>query len=165
MRRIVAMKPAAVVLSNADMYVPGNGSKWDWQVPPAQWRDGLRRTYARLTSAGIRTVVMRDNPHTPFDIPRCLSRRAAKLPRAGACDYELNTSLSRTGIAIQNEAARGLPVGFVDMTDRICSTARCPAVRNGIVVFTDDNHLTATFSRSVAPVLSQRLDAALNLSR
>lgn len=161
MRRIIATRPAAVVLSNADMYVPGNGSKWDWQVPPNQWRAALRRTYARLTSAGIPTVTMRDNPHTPFDIPRCLSRRAASLPRAGACDYELESALSPVGIALQNEAAKGLPIRFVDMTDRICSSARCPAVRDGIVVFTDDNHLTASFSRAVAPVLAERLDAAL----
>ena len=161
MRRIIRIRPAAVVLSNADMYVPGNGGRWDWQIPPAQWRDALRRTYARLASAGIPTVVMRDNPHTPFDVPRCLSRRAAKLPRAGSCDYELKPSLSATGIAAQNDAARGLPIRFVDMTDQICSTARCPAVRNGIVVFTDDNHLTASFSRALASVLAKRLDAAL----
>jgi hypothetical protein len=34
-------------------------------------------------------------------------------------------------------------------------------VRAGVVVFTDDNHLTASFSRLVAPVLGARLDAAL----
>jgi hypothetical protein len=34
-------------------------------------------------------------------------------------------------------------------------------IRNGVVVFTDDNHLTASFSRSVAPVLGERLAAAL----
>jgi hypothetical protein len=36
-------------------------------------------------------------------------------------------------------------------------------VRNGVVVFTDDNHLTPSFSRSVAPVLGARLSAALGL--
>jgi hypothetical protein len=32
-----------------------------------------------------------------------------------------------------------------------------------VVVFTDDNHLTASFSRSVAPALGARLAAALGL--
>jgi hypothetical protein len=34
-------------------------------------------------------------------------------------------------------------------------------MRNGVVVFTDDNHLTASFTRSLAPALGARLDAAL----
>jgi hypothetical protein len=57
-------------------------------------------------------------------------------------------------------------VRLVDMNDVICPTtaARCPVVRNGTVVFTDDNHLTASFSRSVAPVLGARLAAALGLA-
>jgi hypothetical protein len=47
------------------------------------------------------------------------------------------------------------------MNDAICATSRCPTTVNGTVVFTDDNHLTATFSRALAPVLGQRLERAL----
>jgi hypothetical protein len=52
-------------------------------------------------------------------------------------------------------------VGVVDMNDQVCAAPRCPTVRGGVVVFTDDNHLTASFSRSTAPVLGARVDAAL----
>ena len=54
-----------------------------------------------------------------------------------------------------------LPIAFVDMNDAICSTTLCAVTRNGIVVFTDDNHLTASFSRSVAPLLGTRVEQAL----
>jgi len=47
------------------------------------------------------------------------------------------------------------------MNDRICDTARCEVVRNGEIVFTDDNHLTASFSRTLAPALGERVAAAL----
>jgi hypothetical protein len=33
-------------------------------------------------------------------------------------------------------------------------------VRDGVIVFTDDNHLTASFSRSTAPALGARVAAA-----
>jgi hypothetical protein len=69
--------------------------------------------------------------------------------------------LSGAAIAAQSNAARGLPVRFIDMNDQICSTPSCGVIRNGVVVFTDDNHLTASFSRSVAPVLGDRLVAAV----
>jgi hypothetical protein len=160
LQRIVAMKPAVALLSSWDHYVPVDGEANDWQMSPAAWQRGLRRTYARLTAAGIPTVAMRGTPRTWFDVPACLSRRAARLPFAGDCTYARDAAASRVAIDAQTAAGRGLPVRFVDMNDQICATARCSVVRNGTVVFTDDNHLTASFTRSLAPVLGPRLVAA-----
>jgi peptidoglycan/LPS O-acetylase OafA/YrhL len=164
LRRIITMHPAAVVLSSWDHYIPPDGAAEDWQVSPSMWERGLRRTYARLAAAGIHIIVLRDVPRTRFDVPACLSRRAARLPLAGACTYDRATSVSRTAIAAQDRAAQGLPVRLIDMNDQICATPRCGVVRNGAIVFTDDNHLTASFSRSIAPVLGQRIAAALDAS-
>lgn len=161
LRRIIATRPAAVVLSSWDHYIPPDGTAADWQVSPSMWERGLRRTYERLAAAGIHTIVLRDVPRTGFDVPACLSRRAARLPFAMACTYDRATSLSRIAIAAQDRAARGLPVMLVDMNDQICDTPSCVVVRNGAIVFTDDNHLTATFSRSIAPVLGRRIAAAM----
>jgi hypothetical protein len=161
LQRIIAMRPAAVVLSSWDHYVPRDGRADDWQLSPAVWQRGLRRTYERLTAAGIRTIVLRDVPHMDFDVPACLSRRAARLPFARACTYDRLASLSPLAVAAQDAAARGLPVRLIDMNDQVCDTPRCQVVRNGAIVFTDDNHLTATFSRSIAPVLGRRIAAAM----
>ena len=157
--RIIKTRPTAVILSSWDHYMPVDGTGTDWQVTPQMWQSGLRRTYARLADAGIPIVVIRGTPRTWFDVPACLSRRAATLPFSPACDYERAKSLSDVAVAAQNRAARGLPIRFVDMNDQICASARCGVVRNRVVVFTDDNHLTASFSRSVAPVLGARLAA------
>lgn len=160
-QRIIAMRPAAVILSSWDHYMPPDGTGSDWQVSPESWQRGLRRTYERLTAAGVNVLAIRGTPRTWFDVPACLSRRAARLPFARACEYRPERALSPVAIAAQNEAARGLPIAFVNMNDLICATLPCPAIRNGIVVFTDDNHLTASFSRSVAPQLGQRIAAAM----
>jgi peptidoglycan/LPS O-acetylase OafA/YrhL len=162
LQRIITMRPAAVVLSSWDHYIPPDGRAEDWQVSPSMWERGLRRTYARLTAAGIRTIVLRDVPRTGFDVPACLSRRAARLPFARACTYERATSVSRIAIAAQDRAARGLPVTVLDMNDQVCDTPRCQVVRNGAIVFTDDNHLTASFSRSIAPALGERVAAVMD---
>ena len=161
LQRIIAMRPSAVILSSWDHYLSMDGKGSGWQVTPEGWRNGLRRTYSRLAEAGIRTVAIRGTPRTWFDVPRCLSRRAANLPGARSCTYAREGSLNKIAVAAQSEAARGLPVPFIDMNDQICATARCPVVRNGVVIFTDDNHLTASFSKSVAPVFAERLAAAL----
>jgi peptidoglycan/LPS O-acetylase OafA/YrhL len=160
-RRIIELRPALTILSSWDHYMPPDGKGSEWQVTPNAWRTGLRRTYARLTAARIRTVAIRGTPRTWFDVPTCLSRYAAKLPAATRCEYERERALSRVAIDAQNDAARGLPVRFVDMNDQICARERCGVMRNGVVIFTDDNHLTASFSRSVAPVLAARIEAAV----
>jgi hypothetical protein len=160
-RRIIAMKPAAAILSSWDHYLPPDGRGSEWQVSPDMWERGLRRTYERVSNAGVPVIAMRGTPRTWFDVPACLSRRAARLFMARECNYDRSRSLSPLAVAAQNRAARGLRVAFVDMNDRICSTPRCAAQQNGIVMFTDDNHLTATFSTSLAPAVGERLEAAM----
>ncbi|MEP6620293.1 MAG: acyltransferase family protein [bacterium] len=161
MQRIIARHPSAVILSSWDHYVLVQGKAGRWQVGADEWQRGLRRTYVRLVAAGIPVIIIRGTPRTWFDVPGCLSRRAAKLFMAGACEYDRADALSQVAIDAQTTAAKGLPVRFVDMNDQVCPTQRCGVVRKGVVIFTDDNHLTATFSRSVAPVLGERIAAAL----
>jgi hypothetical protein len=43
------------------------------------------------------------------------------------------------------------------MTDQICPGHSCPAMRHGLIVYRDDNHLTGSFAESLAPVLRTRL--------
>jgi hypothetical protein len=165
-QRIIAMRPAAAVLSSWDHYMPVDGKGSDWQVTPEMWQRGLRRTYERLSAAGIPVVAIRGTPRTWFDVPACLSRQAASLPGARECTYDRARSLSPVAIDAQIRAASGLNVAIVDMNDEICGAGRCPVMRDDIVYFTDDNHLTATFSRSMASVFGSRVEAAIaKLSR
>lgn len=160
-QRIIGAKPRAVILSNWDHYIPVQGPGLVWQVAADEWMRGLRRTYSRFSEAGIKVIVMRGTPRTFVDVPVCLSRRAAKLPFAGSCDYDRARAFAPPAIDAQNRAAQGLNVSFIDMNDQICATPVCSPVRNGIVVFTDDNHLTASFTRLLGSTLGSRLSNIL----
>jgi hypothetical protein len=161
MRRLGAERPRAVILSNADYYMEGDGV--EPRLPESVWAEGLRRTYARLTRLGIQVIVMRDVPWAPFDVPSCLSRRAARLPMAGDCRFEPNRGFMARAQRAQDKAGRGLGVRFIDMNDQLCDMGggRCATERDGVVLYTDDDHISRTFSRSLGPVLGERLDAAL----
>jgi len=52
-------------------------------------------------------------------------------------------------------------VTLVDLTDAVCPTEACSVVQNGIIKFRDNNHLTATFARSLAPALEAALAPVL----
>lgn len=158
--RILSLRPNLVMLSSYDHYVSADGGEWG--VTPATWRDGLRRTYATLSAAGLTTVAMRDVPNVPFDVPSCLSRRASSAPFSQRCLYDLRSSLHRDAFIAQTDAARGLPnLALVNMTDRVCARSPCAVVQRGTVVYRDDDHLTATFSRAEADVLGDRIAAAV----
>jgi peptidoglycan/LPS O-acetylase OafA/YrhL len=161
--RIVALRPSFVVLSSYDHYLGLEGKISAWNVTPSIWRDGLRRTYSLLASAEIRTIVLRDVPDVGFDVPACLSRQASGAPmRLRSCQYDLAASLHPDGVRAQNDAARGLSnVAFVDMNDRLCQRGTaCPVIVRGSIVYKDDDHITASFSRAEGPVLGSRIAAA-----
>jgi hypothetical protein len=159
------------VLSSYDEYVtrdaePSAARTSDGRVSPNAWGRGLRRTYARLAGAGVPVVAIRGTPYPGFDVPACLSRRAARLPMADACQYARDEALHAAARAAQRSAVhdvagRGLPVTAIDLADEVCAAARCGVLRDGRVVFTDGNHLAASFTRSTAGSLGARLDAAL----
>ena len=52
-------------------------------------------------------------------------------------------------------------VRFLDVADRVCGPAFCPAVIGNVLVYLDDNHLTASYSTSMAPLVEGDVLAAL----
>ena len=53
-------------------------------------------------------------------------------------------------------------VGFLDLTDHLCTDTVCPPEIGNVMVYLDDNHLSASYARSLAPVVSLLLPAALD---
>jgi hypothetical protein len=51
----------------------------------------------------------------------------------------------------------------LNLNDLICAgKGRCQVVLNDMIIFRDHHHLTATFSRSLAPPLERALDRVLS---
>jgi hypothetical protein len=163
MRRLASERPSAVILSNADNYLEAeSGTERMPRLPEAVWAEALRRTYARLNRMGVDVIVMRGLPWVPFDVPSCLSRRAAGLPLSTDCGFAPDHGFMARAQRAQDRSARGLRVRFIDMNDQVCGVAaRCATERGGVVLYTDDNHISSSFSRSLGQVLGERVEAAL----
>ena len=52
-------------------------------------------------------------------------------------------------------ADRPANVVFADLTDYLCTDDTCPVVIGNIVVYRDRSHFTATFARTLAPMLAE----------
>ncbi|MEU8420986.1 acyltransferase family protein [Micromonospora sp. NPDC048835] len=113
----------------------------------------LSQTWSELTSAGLPLVILRDTPSFTVDMAECVS---AHRERLSACAQPRKRALA-WGIP-QERAASALPdVRLADLNDAICPTEPCPAVIDGLLVYRDAHHLTATYARSLAPRLHDRL--------
>ena len=155
---IIARHPALIIAASfTSRFGDAPGPQADAQL--TRLTTGTRALLDRLTAAGLRVVLLRDTPLPPFDVLTCLARRALH-PWLGvrSCGFERSAALDPRVFEAEQRAAVGLPgVQLLDMTDEVCPTPACPAVRETMIVYRDRTHLTGTFARSLAPVIEARL--------
>ena len=157
-RAIVAMHPSAVLMASY------NGATLRGDDSPAprlsaeEIRSGTRRTLEGLLQADAPIVVLRDTPLPPFDIPTCVARLVSRSESARSCDFEASVALNEAAHDAELRAADGLRnVYSLDMDDLICRGSYCPATQDGVPIYRDVNHMTATFTETLAPALRARL--------
>lgn len=105
----------------------------------------------------ISTVfAVRDNPRMKENIPLCLEY--VDDPMKCAIDREQGIS---DEVPWENTA--GIPdnVIFADLSDYFCDEQTCYPVIGNIIVYRDNNHLTAAYSKTMAPALKAPLEKAL----
>ncbi len=145
-----ADKPDLVFLSNSNYEQTAAGGT-------EGMAHGLIKTYERLVKAGIHVVVLRDTPQSTQNVAECAD---ANRTRLAACAFSREDGLARRDHA-QQVAIDAVPkVKLIDLTDAICPADQCAPVIGGVLVWRDSNHMTDTYSRTLAP----RLVKALKLS-
>src|SRR5581483_9875219 len=105
----------------------------------AAWRSGLRAVLEGLTRAGVAVAVIRDTPRQFKSFAKCLADGGGSR-----CDRARSQALPASpDVDVAREF--GDAVQVLDLSDRICTKAICPGMINGMVVYHDSEHLTATF--------------------
>jgi peptidoglycan/LPS O-acetylase OafA/YrhL len=159
LHRIMEVRPTLVVMANSVGYIkrPGESDGFS-QLSYGQWEEGTRTTFVSLDSAGVRGLLLRDTPRAKADVPICLSRAAYFGWEQQECSAERDAALYPEIYHLEQQAASGLPhVSTVDLSDLICGPIVCETLQGGNVVYRDHSHLTATYARSLAPALAQRI--------
>ncbi|MBA2560541.1 MAG: hypothetical protein H0V07_11780 [Propionibacteriales bacterium] len=126
------------------------------------WVSGYRDYLSVWASAGIPVLVIRDTPvprETISSIPDCLAIHGND---ATSCSGPRGRWVQPDPLAEAATSLANSRVGVVDLTDLFCDNSQCFAVVGGVVVYFDGSHLTATFARTVAPVLAPYLEAMVH---
>ena len=167
LKEIVAIGPLLVVISSHQLaYVPGPGRhSAAMTTSPHDWVSGVERSLRVLTERGIRVAYIRDTPRMSVHVPTCLSRAVMHHRSAEACGRSRSLATDETTFAGEVATLRKVPgTSVIDVTDRFCDRELCPAIRNGIVVYRDNNHVSEDYVRGLQEELAARLDMAAGTS-
>jgi hypothetical protein len=106
--------------------------------------------------------VIRDTPRPGFNVPACLARAfSGGAPSTQPCPYFLSEAVLPAALELERRAVEGRAgTALLDLNDAICAGVICPVHKDGVVLFHDSQHLSASFARSLAGLLWQRLPPA-----
>lgn len=162
--RIVQMHPTMVVVTNDRTYNIVVGDKLPLTdtsaVARRAWHDGLVQTLTELTPSGARVLVLEDTPQPGADVPRCLVKF---IDHPTQCDVTPSRALHPGMAGLERHAASVVPgVSYFSMNAHLCDEKVCPVSRDGVVRFSDKDHLAVRFSAMLAPALSDELTRVLH---
>lgn len=121
------------------------GTKAVPDAPDERLPAGLDRVVEAVAASGTQVLLVRDNPRFGEDMFTCLEQRGDECARPksdvlAAEDPSLPLSVDPR-------------VSVVDLSSYLCPKGVClPAIGN-VAVYLDDNHLTGTYARSLAPAV------------
>lgn len=112
------------------------------------------RAWRRLAAVGIPVVTIRDNPRFGFDVPACLESH----PDGVGCARPRTDVYSPVNPV---ETAEGVPPSAVhlDLTRFLCGVRLCEGTAGNVLIYRDDNHLTATYAATLTRPLHNSLRA------
>lgn len=150
-KQVIDTKPQAVI-STMSRYRVIDGAVLSFEESKQPLASMLAQALKPIHDAGVKTVVLRDSPRPEVNIPDCVSKNESSLSK---CALPQTDVLWADGSDVR-AAENSTTIELVDLTSAFC-TERCPAVIEGILVYRDNNHLTATYARTLHQQLGNGL--------
>ena len=146
LNRIADIKPKYIIVTSLSIYVP------EYQELKVGWD----QTLPQLRATGAQLLYIRDTPYPNRHVPECVS---GALDNSSKCDFDLNNMNRIEPIVTDQLRGENLDIPIFDFTSYLCDGARCHGVRNGILIYSDNSHLTATAARVLTEAFRQTVRA------
>lgn len=117
---------------------------------------GFVEQWRRLADLDIPVLAVRDNPRFDYDVPDCVRQNGRE---DDPCGVDRDTVYAADPPYTQLDVPPN--VTFLDLADYVCDDTRCPAVIGNVLVYLDDNHLTASYATTLAPVIEDQVVSAV----
>lgn len=121
--------------------------------------EGLVRVWRDINKAGIPILVIKDNPRPIKASILCIKKN--KFSNLQACQNSMKSAMLFDPQPGAVSKLNSNLTKLVDFTNVYCVNGKCDAVIGGVIVNRDENHLTNTFARTLAPYLELEMKASL----
>lgn len=119
--------------------------------------DGFSKTWRTWMAAGKKVVVFDDVPRTNGQyIPTCLAQNPGKPLNCAVSRSEAYTASSVITKAAESMVPNG--VHRVSLQDLFCDKSLCYPVVGSMIVYRDYSHVSAEYSRALAPYIAKQLN-------
>lgn len=102
----------------------------------------------KLEKINLRVLIVLPSPSLKFSAVNCLSRKSAN--ECGIDQVAFNEYAKDSISILKRIAARSHNVRILDPQSLMCENGYCSAVQNGVVAYTDADHLSKTFAESMS---------------
>ena len=140
-----------VTASSKNEFVPEPGLTWSQTAV-----QGYHRAWDDLPDNIRKIVVIRDVPRPREDVVTCASAAQSAGRPVRECGLAADRALLDDAEARAAATSDRKPQ-LIDLSKYFCADGYCSPAIGGAFVYRDGHHLTATFSRTLAPFLSAAL--------
>ncbi len=161
---IDALRPRWLIVANSGAHYFGRidspeGDPLEAAAQADVWRRAAERMLGEVRGRGIPLLWVLDTPRVPDDPVDCLAHRRSPAACAPARSAALAGIAATRAAEFAALASDGRAAVF-DPLPFLCDERSCPVVIDGLLVYRDESHLTARFSRHLAPALDAAIRAA-----
>lgn len=116
----------------------------------------IGRAWRVAQEAGSKVVPILDNPEITTAALSCVSDAPADQRSFDSCSVPEQHGLG--GADYNGLAADAAGIAAVDLHQYFCGDDTCPVVIGGVIVYRDAHHMTATYSKTLAPFLVKAVE-------
>ena len=113
-----------------------------------EMQSSLDATLDVLERAGLRVLVLGPNPEMIYSPPLCIGLRRGE--RCNITRAANDAFIGDPTAALAEVVSRHPNSRLAEMTDFFCDADTCYAMRDEKILYTDDNHISATAARDLA---------------
>ncbi len=140
---------ADLVITSAAIFNPRDGDFAD------RWVAGVSSATERLVDMGAPVYVIEDTPYPKVDIPKCIAQNMTDTTSCGLSPEEAYSDNDRRVRSAQAAEAAGATL--IDPYKWFCTQDLCPTIIGNTVVYSDNSHMSQTYSALLGTVLGEEL--------
>ena len=144
---LINLAPSAIIVNST------RGNRLSEVNQPEYLPESYKSQWLNVIHHKIPVIGLRDTPYFKTDPNHCLQRN--KFSPA-------DCAIPRDNVYLANDPSRLFDIETdqfysIDISGILCSGSHCPVFHDGIIVYRDSHHITATYSRYASNLLEAKL--------